>query len=95
MSQVQKDWTPTDIRVALLRAGVSQSWIARQCGVTYPTVYKVIIGITSSDRVRRAIADAIGIDVKIIWPSIYVYAGGPRKRGRPWGAKNKPKVAEA
>ncbi len=89
MPKVQSDWSPTDIRVALLRAKVDQSWIARQCGISRSTVYKVIEGTTSSERVRRAIADAIEVDVRIIWPSIYVYAGGPRKRGRPWGAKNK------
>jgi hypothetical protein len=45
-------------------------------------INRVIMGLSVSDRVMRSIAEAIGIDVKRIWPSIYLY-GGPRKPGRP------------
>ncbi|MCK4528636.1 hypothetical protein KAW18_14800 [candidate division WOR-3 bacterium] len=45
-------------------------------------INRIIMGLSVSDRVMRSIAEAIGIDVKRIWPSIYLH-GGPRKPGRP------------
>lgn len=76
------DMPPNEIRIALIRAGIAQIEIARQIKVAPSNVCRVIDGLGSSDRVRRAIATATGIDVKRIWPSIYLY-GGPRKPGRP------------
>jgi len=76
------DMPPAEIRIALMRAGVTQAEIARQTKVVASHVCRVIDNIDSNDRVRRAIASAIGIDIKLIWPSIYLY-GEPRKPGRP------------
>lgn len=76
------DWGPKKIRVELLKAGVSQKAIADAAGVTRQTVYKVIEGVTVSDRVRQAIADALGRDVAEIWPATYL-KDGPRGPGRP------------
>lgn len=73
---------PLEIRIALSRARITQAEIARQTKVAASHVCRIIGGTDSNDRVRRAIAEAIGLDVKRIWPSIYLY-GGPRKPGRP------------
>lgn len=76
------DMPPFEIRVALGRAGFTQAEIARRTKVAPSHVCRVIDGTDSNDRVRRAIAAAIGTDIKRIWPSIYLY-GEPRKPGRP------------
>ena len=73
---------PDEIRIAMLRAGISQSELARQNQVSSTMINRVVLGLSVSDRVMRSIADAIGIDIKRIWPSIYLYSG-PRKPGRP------------
>jgi len=76
------DMPPNEIRIALMRSGVPQVEIARRLGVAPSNICRVIDGVGSSDRVRRAIAAATGIDIKRIWPSIYLYSD-PRKPGRP------------
>ena len=82
MKNKLSDMNPKEIRIALIRAGVSQAAIARELGVAPSAVCRIIDGILISDRVRRAIAAAIGIDIKRIWPSTYLYSS-PRKPGRP------------
>ena len=77
------DWTPTDIRVELLKRKVTQAEIARGCGVHRTTVSRVIAGEVVSDKVRRQIASAIEIDPALIWPQAYLRKGGPRTPGRP------------
>lgn len=76
------DMPPAEIRIALIRAGITQVEIARKVGVYPSVVCRVIDSLTGSDKIRHAIAAAIGIDIKRIWPSIYLY-GDPRKPGRP------------
>ena len=78
----QSDMSPTEIRIALMRSGISQATIARKLIVDPSAVCRIIDGKYVSDRVRREIAAAIGIDIKRIWPSTYLYSG-PRKPGRP------------
>jgi len=73
---------PIELKIALMRAGVSLSRVAREVGVSRQTVYMVVNGRAVSHRIRQAIADAVGMDLKRIWPSTYLY-GGPRKPGRP------------
>lgn len=80
-----RDMTPFEIRKALFevnRGPGAQAVIARICHVNRATVSKVIDG-APSDPVRRAIAKYIDVDVRTIWPTIYLYGEGPRKRGRP------------
>jgi len=77
------DIDPKEIRVALIRAETSQAEIARKCNVSPPTVSKVIDGTSVSHKVRTAIAEATGIDIRRLWPSTYIMHGGPRKAGRP------------
>jgi len=76
------DMSPIDIRIALLRKGVTQSNIADKLQVNKSTVSRVVSGHVVSDRVRKAIADSLGTDVRRIWPSTYMF-GSPRKKGRP------------
>ena len=77
-----QDMNPVKIKSEMILAGITQTDIAKDLGVSQPSVNRVIAGIDVSDRIRRAIANAIGIDVKKIWPSTYLY-DGPRKPGRP------------
>jgi lambda repressor-like predicted transcriptional regulator len=74
---------PVDIRIAMMKAGITQAQLARELGKKSPLIYHVIEGNTVSDYVRRHIAKRIGIDVKRIWPDPYLLYGGPRKAGRP------------
>ena len=80
------DMDPKEIRVALLRAGITQAGLARDLDIRPQIVNRVIDGIITSDRVRKHIAKAIDVDIKRIWPSTYLYGGGPRKAGRPRGS---------
>lgn len=81
------DMDPNEVRVALFRSGISQMEIARQCGVHYSLVSRVLDGTSVSHKVRTAIAEATGIDIRRIWPSTYIMYGGPRKPGRPKSMK--------
>jgi lambda repressor-like predicted transcriptional regulator len=82
MSKAQ-NMKPVEIQIAMMRAGLTQSQLARELGATQQLVYHVIQGNTVSDRVRKHIAARVGIDIKRIWPDPYLYYGGPRKAGRP------------
>ena len=77
------DMDPTEIKIAMMRAGVTQTRIAARLGIKRQTVYLVVNHRAVSHRIRTAIAEAIQMDLKRIWPSTYLYAGGPRKPGRP------------
>lgn len=83
MKQNPIDMDPQEIRVELLRNRMTQAEIAESLGVHPTAVNKVIDGLSTSDRIRRAVADAIKTDVRRVWPSIYIVAGGARKPGRP------------
>ena len=76
------DMDPKEIWIAMIRAGVGQKDIGDALGVTRQVVHHVIQGRAVSHRIRKAISEAIGIDLKIIWPSTYLN-GGPKKAGRP------------
>jgi lambda repressor-like predicted transcriptional regulator len=85
------DMEPNEIRIEMLRRGVTQSGLARDIGVTVQSVHRIIENKNVSHKIRMAVAKAIGKDLKEIWPSTYLYGGGPRKRGRPvcHGKKNR------
>ena len=59
---------PIDIRILLMRARKSQSQIARELGVTQGFVGQVILGLRHTQRVRSAIANAVGKPVEKLWP---------------------------
>lgn len=89
MKSKYRNMDPQEIRVLLLRAKVSQAAIARDLKVSRSMVRQVIDGTTVSDRVRRGISNAIGMDVARIWPSTYLN-GGPKKPGRPFTGTFQP-----
>lgn len=82
------DKSPAEIRVEMLRKDVTQAEIARELGVNPATVSRVIDGLITSDRIRRAIAKKIGIDVRFLWPSTYVVNQNAGKKGRPFSGPN-------
>lgn len=67
-----KNWTPKQIKIALMEADVTQQDIATSIERSITNVNLVIHKKTVSDRTRRAIADALGRDVKEIWPEDYL-----------------------
>ena len=66
-----KNWSPEKIRSQLALRKITQVSIARKLDVSRNHVHSVING-RKSDRVRRAIAEAIGYDVREIWPEDYL-----------------------
>jgi lambda repressor-like predicted transcriptional regulator len=64
---------PEEIVVALIRMRKTQAQIAREHGVSRMAISQVVHGRMTSRRLRRAIAEAAGIDVRQIWPSKYLY----------------------
>ncbi len=58
-----------EIKILLIRAGVSQSSIARKLHVTVGFVNQIITGRRHTKRVRMAIAKAVGRRVEELWPS--------------------------
>lgn len=71
---------PLEIKIELLRAGVSQSDIARQRKVNPTTVHRVIEGNSVSDPIQKAIAKAIGKPVEEVFPKRYAKRGKVRAR---------------
>jgi lambda repressor-like predicted transcriptional regulator len=91
------DMTPVEIRVAILRAGTTQAAIARSASRDGQTcsrelVCRVIDGKVVSDRIRRAIADAISIPAERIWRSYYL-SYEPGRRGRRVSHNNRSMTA--
>jgi lambda repressor-like predicted transcriptional regulator len=62
--------TATKIKIGFLEKGISGVDIARQFSppVDRTAVYHVIAGRSKSPRIRKAIADALGMKVKDLWP---------------------------
>lgn len=64
--------TPKDIKIELMKAGVTQADISRQSGRSRAQVCRVINNNECvSDPVRRAVAAAINRDVSEVWPEYY------------------------
>jgi lambda repressor-like predicted transcriptional regulator len=72
----------TEIQVEMLRRGITQSSLARQLGVSRTMIRRVINHKDVSDRIMRAVADALEIDIVRIWPARYLN-GPPNRPGRP------------
>ena len=87
------DMDPKEIRVEMARAGVSQAGLARDLGVSPTMINRTIDGLSVSHEVRNGIAKAVEIPVERIWPSTYIYHGGPRRPGRPFGSTMNSKGA--
>lgn len=68
MAAPRKKWESERIKAALVRRRTRQVAIARQAGTSRSAVNGVIEGRFRSGRLRRVIADAIGVPVDRIWP---------------------------
>jgi lambda repressor-like predicted transcriptional regulator len=79
------DMTPDQIRAAIvIHSGKkAQAKIAKEQEVSGSAIYRTIEGLLPSHELRVAVAEWAGLDIARIWPSIYIYGGGPRKPGRP------------
>ncbi len=60
---------PIEIKILLLRAGVTQANIGRKVGVSRSFINQIIKGQRQTKRVRMAIAKAVGRRVEELWPS--------------------------
>jgi Ner family transcriptional regulator len=60
--------TPYRLKQKLKKHGISQFDIARQLGLTRQAVNHVVLGRRKSQRVRKAIAEALGLQISDIWP---------------------------
>ena len=58
---------PLERKVALLRAGVTQTAIAREAGVTVSHVSEVMYGRRRSPRIEQAIAGALKLPVESVF----------------------------
>jgi lambda repressor-like predicted transcriptional regulator len=59
----------TEIKVLLLKKGITQAQIARQERVSIGAVNHVVLGRRKNPRLRKAIARACGVQVEDLWPS--------------------------
>lgn len=60
--------SPKEILKRMIDLDVTQSEIARREGVSVAAVGQTIHGRTVSRRLRKAIAEAIGLAVEEVWP---------------------------
>lgn len=63
--------TPTEIKVELLKNGLSQSDIARACKVSRGHVFRVVQGNAVSHPVQMVLAHAIGKTPEEVFPERY------------------------
>ena len=62
---------PADRQAALKKRGITQAQIAQELGVSEMVVSKEINDWPTSERVRVAIADALGRDKREVFPKYY------------------------
>lgn len=58
-----------EIKILLIRKDVKQADIARKLKVSKQAVHNVIKGIGESRRIKIAIAKALEVDIKDLWPN--------------------------
>ena len=58
-----------EIKILLLRRDVKQADIARKLKVSKTAVHNVIKGISESARIKRAIAQALNVNIRDLWPN--------------------------
>jgi len=69
---------PADIQSALKKNGITQKAIAQKLGVSEMSVSIIIHRHRTSDRIMRAVADAIGRDHRQVFPEYY--NRGPKRK---------------
>ena len=60
--------TPLEIKIELLKAGISIRQLARQEGVSHTAMSYTIHSVNKGLRLRQAIARALGKRIEDIWP---------------------------
>ncbi len=76
------DMDPTELKIAMMRADVSQKNIADELSVSRQAVHLLFNNRATSHKIITAISKAINVDLQRIWPSSYLYHTEPRKPGR-------------
>ena len=59
--------TPTERKVLLIRKGIKQVDIARECNVTPGMVHGLIVGRFKSKRLKAQIAHLLNTDFNVFW----------------------------
>jgi lambda repressor-like predicted transcriptional regulator len=72
--------TPLEIKIELLKAGISIRQLARKEGVSHTAMSYTIHGVNKGLRLREAVARALGKSVEEIWPPESNAIGGHCKR---------------
>jgi lambda repressor-like predicted transcriptional regulator len=73
---------PADIKAALMKAGYSQTDVARECSVTPTSVSDVINGRSRSKRIENRISIILRAPKGDLWPQWYGPDGKPITRWR-------------
>jgi lambda repressor-like predicted transcriptional regulator len=60
--------TPLEIKIELLKAGISIRQLARQEGVSHTAISYTIHGVNKGMRLREVVARALGKRLEEIWP---------------------------
>lgn len=66
---IEDDMSNKEIKILLIRHDVKQADIARKLGISKTAVHNVIKGISESRRIKKTIAQALGMKVEDLWPS--------------------------
>jgi len=61
-------WTTLEIKIAMLKAGVTPKSIGADSGLTPQAISHAVHQARSGQRARLAVAQALGVDVTEIWP---------------------------
>ncbi len=61
--------TPKEIKILLLEHDVKQVQIAKKLGTSRAAISLVIKGVAESRRIKTAIAQAVGMKMKDLWPN--------------------------
>ena len=65
--------SPLEIKIALLKSGITQKSIADECGVHPVHVSEIIRGYRISNRVMKAIARRLGKNPKEVFPWYFIH----------------------
>ncbi|HEQ1856983.1 TPA: helix-turn-helix domain-containing protein [Providencia alcalifaciens] len=69
MKTNKQDWHPADIRAALEKKGTNLRQISRSAGLAPDTLRNALV--RPWPKGERLIAQVIGVEPKLIWPSRY------------------------
>ena len=56
-----------EIKILMIRKDIKQADIARKLKVSKTAIHNVIKGISTSKRIKKAISDALGVNVNDLW----------------------------